>query len=236
MNDVKTHCYTLMRGDCLERMKEIPDGSVDMVLTDPPYGMAFQSNRSKSGPRHKKIKGDDEIDPRFIKEAYRILKNNGGGFLSFCDWKTSCDWRRHIEDCGFTLKSQVIWNRLHHGMGDLRGAFAPMHDVVWYAVKGRRIFKNGRPKSVYEAKRPSPSEDHGHPTSKPVRLIESLIRDTDDGSNGAILDCFMGSGTTGVAAMNLGRKFIGIELDDKYFAIAEERIKQAFDAGPWSMY
>jgi len=111
-----------------------------------------------------------------------------------------------------------------------------MHDVVWYAVKGRRIFKNGRPKSVYEAKRPSPSEDHGHPTCKPVGLIESLIRDTDDGSNGAILDCFMGSGTTGVAAMNLGRKFIGIELDDKYFAIAEERIKQAFDAGPWSMY
>jgi len=72
---------TLLKGDCLERMKEIQDSSVDMVLTDPPYGMAFQSNRSKSGPRHEKIKGDDEIDPRFIKEAYRILKNNGGAFF-----------------------------------------------------------------------------------------------------------------------------------------------------------
>lgn len=213
----------LMQGDCLELMKEIPDGSVDMVLTDPPYGMGFQSNWSKSGPRHEKIIQDENVDARWVYECFRILKN-GGGFVSFCDWKTSCEWRLHIENAHFTLKSQVIWNRLHHGMGDLRGAFAPMHDVVWYAAKGRRVFANGRPKSVIEAKRPSPSEDNGHPTCKPLNLMEELIRSIDDGSDGIILDPFMGSGTTGVAAKNLSRSFIGIELDETYFNIAKERI------------
>lgn len=74
-----------------------------------------------------------------------------------------------------------------------------------------------------------------HPTQKPVTLMEYLIK-TYTNPNETVLDFTMGSGTTGVAAMNLGRKFIGIELDDKYFAIAEERIKQAFDSGPFSLY
>jgi len=109
-------------------------------------------------------------------------------------------------------------------MGDLKGAFAPMHDVIWYASKGRRVFSNGRPKSVIEAKRPSPSEDNGHPTCKPVPLMEALINSICDGSDGVILDPFMGSGSTGVAAKNLNRSFIGIELDEAYFNIAKGRI------------
>jgi DNA modification methylase len=214
---------SLMQGDCLELMATIPDGSVDMVLTDPPYGMGFQSNWSKSGPRYDKIKQDDKVDSRWIAEAFRVLKV-GGGFVSFCDWRTSDIWREKIEGVGFNLKSQVVWNRLHHGMGDLKGAFAPMHDIIWYASKGRRIFANGRPKSVIECKRPSPSQDHGHPTCKPVSLMETLVVSVSDGSDGVILDPFMGSGTTGVAAKKLNRSFIGIELDENYFSIAKERI------------
>ena len=99
-----------------------------------------------------------------------------------------------------------------------------MHDIIWYACKGRRVFVNGRPKSVIEAKRPSPSQDYGHPTCKPTALMETLIKNIDDGSGGVILDAFMGSGTTGVAAKSLNRKFIGIELDETYFNIAKERI------------
>jgi len=142
----------LIHGDCLGAMKDIPDGSVDCVVTDPPYGMGFQSNRAKSGPRHKKIAGDDAIDARFLSEIERVLKV-GGGLLTFCDWKTSCDWRRSIEEVGLIIKSQVIWDRLHHGMGDLKGAFAPQHDVIWYATKGRRVFVHGRPKSVIAHRR-----------------------------------------------------------------------------------
>lgn len=214
----------LILGDCLEKMATLDAGSVDLVLTDPPYGMNFQSNRSIHGPRHRKIEGDESIDPRWLTEAFRLIRI-GGGLLFFCDWRTSGDWRNHAEDAGFTIKSQVVWNRLHHGMGDLTGAFAPMHDIIWYATKGRRTFVNGRPKSVYEHKRPSPNQDFGHPTCKPVSLIVDLLRAVDDGSDGAVLDPFLGSGTTGVACANTGRKFIGIERDPAYFAVACKRLR-----------
>jgi len=216
----------LMLGDCLERMSEIPDGSVDMVLTDPPYGMGFQSNRSKQGPRHKKIVGDDNLNADFIYDCYHKL-SEGGGLIAFCNWETSCQWLWHIKNAGFKVKSQVIWDRMHHGMGDLKGAFAPRHDVIWYATKGRRVFKNGRPKSVKSHQRPSPTQDFSHPTCKPLGLIEELLVDTDSTSgNNSILDPFMGSGTTGVAAKKLGRDFIGIELDPEYFEIARKRIDE----------
>ena len=214
-------------GDCLDVMQDIPDGSVDMVMTDPPYGMNFQSNWSKNGPRHKKIEGDSAADFRWLQDAFRLLKPDGGGLISFCDWNTSHRWREEIERAGFVIKSQVIWDRLHHGMGDLKGAFAPQHDIVWYATKGRRIFVNGRPKSVMRHKRPSPADDHGHPTCKPVALMEELIRATDDGSGSVVLDPFLGSGTTGVAAANTGRRFIGIERDPDYFTVAQARIQKA---------
>jgi len=213
-------------GDCLDVMQDIPDGSVDMVMTDPPYGMNFQSNRAKDGPRHKKIEGDSVVDTRWLSDAFRIL-NPGGGLISFCDWNTSHKWREEIECSGFIAKSQVIWDRMHHGMGDLKGAFAPQHDIIWYATKGRRIFVNGRPMSVMRHKRPSPADDHGHPTCKPVALMKELIKATDDGSGGLILDPFLGSGTTGVAAANTGRRFIGIERDPDYFTIAQARIQKA---------
>ena len=213
----------LLKGDCIEKMKAIPDGSIDVVLTDPPYGMNFQSNRSKLGPRHAKIQQDDSITFEWLEYSYKVLKQSGA-LITFCNWQTSCQWAEHIQEAGFKIKSQVIWNRLHHGMGDLKGAFAPMHDVIWYATKGRRIFKNGRPKSVIESKRPSPSQDFGHPTCKPVSLMETLANAVDDGSDGIVLDPFMGSGTTGVAAKNLNRSFVGIELDDNYYNIAKERI------------
>jgi len=215
---------TLLQGDCLELLDTIEDGSVDMVVTDPPYGMDFQSNRSKNGPRHKKILGDSGVNTAWITKSYHKLRE-GGGILTFCDWNTSHIWRENLESAGFQIKSQVIWNRLHHGMGDLFGAFAPMHDIIWYATKGRRKFVNGRPKSVVEYKRPSPSEDNGHPTCKPVKLMSDLITATDDGVTKIILDPFMGSGSTGVACNSLGKSFIGIELDQNYFNIAKKRIE-----------
>jgi DNA modification methylase len=212
----------LIHGDCLAEMAKLPAESVDIVLTDPPYGMGFQSNRSKKGPRHAKIVGDESVDSRWIAEASRLLTPHGGALVMFCDWKTSCQWRHDIEGTGLTVVSQIIWDREHHGMGDLTGAFAPMHDVIWYATKGRRTFKNGRPKSVFRCRRPSPTEDNGHPTCKPLDLIRGLLAALDRG--GLVLDNFMGSGTTGVACRALHLPFIGIEVEKTYFDIAVKRI------------
>lgn len=211
----------LMHGDCLELMKEIPDNSVDMVLTDPPYGMDFQSNRSKEGKKYQKIKGDKKPFIWFLRDAYRILKNDSC-IMVFTDWKNQEVFKMALDTAGFKVKSQVVWNREHHGMGDLKGAFAPMHDIAWFATKGKYQFKGKRPKDVLSHKRIGGNESC-HPTMKPVSLNEEILNSTT-AENDIVLDCFMGSGSTGVACKNLNRKFIGIELDDKYFEIAKERI------------
>lgn len=213
----------LYNDDCLKILPTIEDNSIDCIVVDPPYGMDFQSNRAKDGPRYEKISNDDIPFLDWIEPSYRILKE-GGAIISFCDWKTSHIWREEFERCGFKITSQAVWNRVHHGMGDLTGGFAPMHDIIWYVTKGRRLFVNSRPKSLLTHKRPSPNKDFGHPTCKPVKLMEELIYGIDDGSNGIILDPFMGSGSTGVAANNLNRKFIGIEMNDIYFKIAQSRL------------
>ena len=213
----------LINGNCKELLTKFDDCSFDTILTDPPYGMDFQSNRAKGGPRHSKIEGDNILDLSWIKESYRLLRK-GGAILVFCEWKNAERFKVELETSGFTVKSQVIWNRLHHGMGDLLGSFAPMHDIIWYATKGRRTFVNGRPKSIIEAKRPSPSEDFGHPTCKPVDLLEKLLMYTDDGSSGNVLDPFMGSGSTGVACKNLNRDFTGIEIKEEYYKVCKERL------------
>lgn len=216
----------LINGDCMAEMQKFKDGSIDMVVTDPPYGMNFVSNHGKNGPRHKSIANDDIVKDDWLDEAYRLLKE-GGGLITFCNWNTSHMWRDSIEKRGFKIRSQVVWNRMHHGMGDLNGSFAPMHDIIWYATKGRRIFANTRPKSVLSHKRPSPTEDNGHPTCKPVPLMKELIHGIGDGSDGIVLDPFMGSGSTGVAAKNLNLPFIGIELEKNYFEIAKRRVEEA---------
>ncbi len=225
----ETENGVLYRGDCLDVMQSLVDSGVqvDAVITDPPYGMAYQSNWSKSGPRHNRLSNDDRLFTAWLPIAYQLVKPLGGALLSFCGWKQSYDWARAIANAGFVIRSQVIWNRLHHGMGDLRGAFAPMHDIVWYATRGRRVFANGRPKSVLEHKRPSPSQDYGHPTFKPVSLMEELARAIDDGSAGAIIDPFAGSGSTLVAAERLGRRWIGIELSEEYCSTVVERVSDA---------
>jgi len=214
----------LYRGDCLDKIRGMD--VIHTCITDPPYGMAFQSAWPKAGPRHKRLASDDRVDPRWL-HAVREKMDEGAALLMFCNWKTSDEWRRQIECAGLEIKSQVIWDRQAHGMGDLFGAFAPQHDVIWYATLGRRKFVNGRPTSVLRHRRAHQSEDHGHPTCKPVALMADLIRATDDGSGAPVFDPFMGSGSTGVACAELGQPFIGCELDPEYYATAERRIHGA---------
>lgn len=210
-----------MNGDCLELMKTIPDKSVDSIITDPPYGMDYQSAWRSKGERFKKILNDKNPFIWFLYDAYRVLKD-GGAIACFSDWKNAETWRQAIEWAGFSIKSQVVWNREVHGMGDLKSSFGPQHDIVWFAVKGTFTFHDKRPKSVINSKRIS-GEKLLHPNEKPISLMEDLIRAITP-INGSVFDPFMGSGSTGVACKNLKRNFIGIEKDETYFKIAEKRI------------
>jgi len=213
----------LMQGDCLERMKEIPDGSVDMILTDPPYGMDFQSNRRLVMDKFKKIQNDNNLKwlPDFVSECHRVMNNNTALYF-FCSWHNLDIFKQEIEKL-FKIKNVIVWVKNNHGSGDLKAQYAPKHEFVIYANKGRSMFRSKRISDVMEYPKIHSSKLQ-HPTEKNTDMLKVFISNNSDNYS-IILDPFMGSGTTGVAAKNLNRSFIGIELDAGYFEIARNRIE-----------
>jgi site-specific DNA-methyltransferase (adenine-specific) len=115
-----------------------------------------------------------------------------------------------------------------HGMGDLNGQPAPQHELVAFLTKGRFTFAGNRPKSVIRTVRVD-ADSMIHPNEKPVALMRALIRDYSKG--GPVLDPFCGTGAVGVACAELGRDFVGIELDEGYCKIARQRIEAATRVG-----
>ena len=241
----------LMLGDCLERMKEIPDGSVDMILTDPPYGTTA-------------CKWDSIIDlPLMWEHLKRIIKPNCAIVMTASQPFTSALVMSNIKQ----FKHEWIWKK---NAGSNFGAlkYQPMKEhesiiifcnerVNYYPIKqersesGKAMIKTGvkskasKGNDVYgglnqgydnckndkNMRVPSSvqlfNRERGyHPTQKPVALMEYLIK-TYTNENETVLDFTMGSGSTGVAAKNLNRDFIGIEMDENYFNIAQERINDA---------
>ncbi|WP_303753353.1 site-specific DNA-methyltransferase [Enterococcus sp. S86.2] len=209
-------------------MKDIPDGSIDMILTDPPYLMDYRSNRRPASTRFMPIQNDTVANGKYcIEQSFaeyeRVLKSNTALYV-FCSWHHidffKTEFQKH-----FTLKNIIVWNKNNHGSGDLRGAYAPKHEFILYGHKGRSIFREKRLPDVLEFPK-VPSAKLLHPTEKPISLLNVFLRNNSD-EGATVLDPFMGSGTTGVACKNLSRNFIGYELDDEYFEIAKERIEGA---------
>jgi len=211
----------LMQGDCLERMKDIPSGSVDMILTDPPYGMDFQSNYRKD--KYSKIKNDKELSwlSVWADELFRVSANNTAHYV-FCSFHNVDKFKQALEN-KFKIKNMLVWEKNNTSMGDLKGDFAPKYEMIIFIQKGRRLINGRRDPNILKFNR---TGNKLHPTQKPVDLLEYLIEKFSDGEQ-TILDPFMGSGSTGCAAKNLNRNFIGIELDETYFNIAKERINNA---------
>ena len=211
----------LYNGDCLELMKNIPDGSVDLVLTDPPYGMNFQSHRRKE--IYAKIKNDTSLEwlNGYFEECSRILKDDTAIYC-FCSWHNVDIFKKAFEEY-FKLKNIIVWVKNNHGSGDLKASYAPKHEFVLYGNKGRRTFYGKRMEDVIFANK---TKNENHPTEKPIDLLEQFINNSTE-KNAVVFDGFMGSGSTGVACINTNRNFIGIELDKGYFDIAEKRINEA---------
>lgn len=126
---------------------------------------------------------------------------------------------------GFTVKSVLVWDRMHHGMGDLKGSFAPRYDTCIFATKGRYILPNGRPDDVIQCQRLN-SAELVHPNEKPVALMRELIEATT-APGALILDPFAGSGSTLAAAALTGRQYIGIEISEEHHATAQRRALEA---------
>ena len=213
--------YNIYCGDCLNYMKKIPSESIDLIVTDPPYLMNFQSGYRKR--KYNKIKNDTVQNEKLISEyfehCYRILKNDTAIYC-FCSWHHIDIFKQEFEKY-FKLKNIIIWQKNNTSMGDLKGSYAPKYEMILFGHKGRRLLNGFRYPDILEFKR---TNNKLHPTEKPVDLLELFIKQSSD-INDVVFDGFMGSGSTGVACINTNRKFIGCELDENYFKIAEQRLK-----------
>lgn len=149
------------------------------------------------------------------------MKNNTAIYC-FCSWHNIDFFKREFEKY-FKLKNIIIWNKNNHGTGDLKGSYAPKYEFILFGHKGRTLLREKRISDVIDCAK-IPSKKLTHPTEKPQKLLEIFIKQSSDESN-IVFDGFMGTGSCGMVANNLNRKFIGIELDENYFNIAKERIE-----------
>ena len=225
MTKITGENYTLYQGDCLDILPTLEAGSVDAVITDPPYGIRYQSARQiDKNDWFPHILNDSKPFIDFIPGSIDALKDTGCAVV-FCRWDVQESFRIALNKTKITVNSQLVWDRIAHGAGDPNKSPAPCHDVMLFGRMPSYKHWGARPTSVYRYQRII-GVNLIHPNEKPIELMENLITDyTSPGDT--ILDPFMGSGTTGVAALRTGRKFIGIELDPDYFKIAEERIRNA---------
>jgi DNA modification methylase len=221
MSWVEENTNKIILGDCLDLMKEIPDKSIDLVLTDPPYGIDYQSAKriDKTLWKHK-IYNDDKPFTEWTTEAFRILKDEGA-LISFYRWDVQQEFLNAFEESGFKIKSQIVWDKIIHGMGDLSAELGSQHELSFFCIKNGFKFPNKRPTTIYKHQRVNP-EDMIHPNEKPVSLFEKILQDLTIKEQ-IIFDPFSGSGTTAIACHNLKRRFICIEKDPEYHRKSVER-------------
>lgn len=211
--------------DCVDGMSHMPDKSVDLIVTDPPYLINYKSNRRVVKEKFDRIQNDknaEQIIQDALSEYYRILKNDSAIYM-FCSWHHIEFFKTEFEKY-FNLKNILIWNKNNHGSGDLRGSYAPKYEMVLFGHKGRALFQEKRIADVIDCAKVSSSK-LVHPTEKPTDLLELFIRNNSK-PNDIVFDGFIGGGSTALAALHTGRRFIGYELDEKYYQIACRRVDQ----------
>lgn len=210
--------------DCIEGMMDIPDGSIDLIVTDPPYLVNYKTGmrNDKEHRFNKVILNDDnfELVSEYIEQCHRILKENSAMYL-FCS-STNVDFFKQELEKRFKIKNMIIWYKNHHTAGDLECAFGRKYEIVFLVNKGKRPYNGERLTDVWEFKRVS-NDNLIHQNQKPVELIEQcILKHSNKGD--LVFDGFMGSGTTAEAAMNTGRRYIGFELDPYYFDVLQKRL------------
>lgn len=213
--------YKIIQGDCLEVMKGMADKSVDLVLTDPPYGMEYRSNHRKV--KHKAISNDDTLNwlETAVSEVFRVLKDNSHAYF-FCSFHNIDIFKQELAK-KFEVKNMLIWEKNNTGMGDLEGDYAPQYELILFCVKGRKKLNGSRDSNILKYKK---TGNNLHPTEKPLDLISYLIEKSSN-EDDLILDPFAGSCTTLLACKQLKRRCISIEKEADYVRICNERLEKS---------
>jgi site-specific DNA-methyltransferase (adenine-specific) len=223
-------------GNCFDHLSEIGDNSIDLISIDPPYEISFEN-----------LEWDKKVLnwKNLTDEFYRILKPNGN-LIVFQGWSNVSETKSALEK-KFNLKNWIIWDRIK-GRGANTNVVSTREDILWLTKSNNytynKIYSNIKKKTGGLGQKngqdcralsnvwtdispivPWSKERVSHPTQKPIQLMERIITIFSN-ENDLVLDCFAGSGSTGVAAKNLKRNFIMIEKDENYHKIILERLEQ----------
>jgi DNA modification methylase len=228
--------HRLLCGDSTDsdQVAKLMNGEkADMVFTDPPYGMAYESNAWDSKKNEVKQKRTDtqilnDENTNVGKDALNIIPlflNNNRHFYIWCRWDCFNDFKEVCENIG-KIKSVVVWDKGGPGLGDLKGSYG---DSEWaiFGMIGRREL-NERQNGVWQVNRMKGLQMQ-HPTQKPLEICERGINNSTE-KNELILDLFLGSGSTMVASHQLNRKCYGMELDPKYCQVIVDRMMKLDNA------
>jgi DNA modification methylase len=230
---------SVLEGAAEEVLGTMSSDSVDIILTDIPYGIHYKSNKQNYDTREaspvvkdreeyfQTIVGDDEIPLGWLPEAYRTLKT-GAAMYVFCHWSTWHLLYPAVLNVGFTCKNMLVMNKSNHGMGDLKGQYAPKHELLMFAVKGRHLmtFESKRMNDVWDVPVKYSGAVRLHPNEKPLSWLEPCIKNSSKVGD-LVVDPFCGSGTTAKAAKGLGRRYIVSDLDPKYVEVARTSLSSA---------
>jgi DNA modification methylase len=211
-------------GDCRQVLQELENGSIDIVLTDPPYGIDYISNRSKyaDAVTNEGVYNDgrDEAMP-LLDEVCGILKDKtktDAHLYFFCGWQTEPEFRAIIGKY-FDVKNVIIWNKGNHGVGDLDCSWGNKYEMIIFAIKGRKKLQS-RPADIIEISKINSSKMI-HPTQKPVELLSYILKASACKAD-VVCDPFAGSGSTLKAVKERGDlNYVGVELDKTMFERAK---------------
>lgn len=225
---------TIWHGDVLQVLAQLTD-PVDAVVTDPPYasGTRTEASKSSSGAMLRGVKwaakpiDNDQMTTtgfvwliRNIALACYPLLPDGGSFVSFIDWRQWPNLVGALETCNYRVQGMVVWDKGSMGLGN---GFRAQHELVCHVSKGVPNIHDRSTGNVLFHGRVEPVD---HPSPKPVEVMQRLLRVVTP-SGGTVLDPFMGSGSTLVAARNLGMRSVGIEATERYCEIAARRLEAA---------
>ena len=218
--------------DCLEGMEQIPNESIDLVVTDPPYKTTSRGNAGNSGGMLQKkinMKGKvfkhNDIDPKvYIPEIFRVLKD-GSHFYIMTNHINLQNMLNICTENGFHFIKSLIWNKGNKIMGQFY--MSQFEYILFFRKgKGKKINKCGTADILNIPNKKTKGSDgkNLHDTEKPVELMKVLIENSSQ-ENQIVLDPFMGSGTTAIACINTNRNYIGFEIDPDYYEAALERMR-----------
>ena len=210
--------------DAIEYMQKFPDESMDLVLTDPPYGISYQS--SWTSDKSKPISSDwnFQIAP-LMTEISRVLKPDRAAYI-FTRWDVYPIWVSALP-ANLQMKNLIIWNKNNHTSGDLTGNFGFKYECIMFLTKGKPVLQSTRYPNVWDFSRVSHAKSL-HPSEKPVPLLQRCIESsTSEGDS--IIDPYCGSGTTGLAAKSIGRNAYLSDIDPSYVNISRKRLGLSYD-------